>query len=734
MTAYKVEKEIGGRRLTIESGRLARQAHGAVTVRYGDSVALVAAVSGPPRPGIDFFPLTVEYREKVYAAGKIPGNVFRREARPTLKEVLTSRLIDRPIRPLFPDNFHDEVQVMATVLSSDLETDTDIIGIIGASAALAISPIPFEKPIGAVRVGRIDGQFVVNPTYAQRETSDLDLVIAGTKEAVLMVEAGARELTEDEMIGAIEFGHTIIREVVVLIEDLVTQCGAPKKKVPVVANPMAPVIRKQHGGEIRRLSQGPEKGERNQGLVDLLKSICEGLGKEEGGAENIPLARAAFHEIERESVRSLILEGKRADGRGARDVRPISGEVGILPRTHGSAVFTRGETQALVVATLGTTFDVLTIGVDDLREKADTAKRFILHYNFPSFCVGEVRPIRGPGRREIGHGALAERSLEAVVPSEEKFPYTVRVVSDILESNGSSSMATVCGGTLSLMDAGVPIRQPVAGVAMGLVKEGDRTVVLTDILGSEDHHGDMDFKVAGTQFGITGLQMDIKVSGITTELMREALGQAREARLHILKEMLKILSRPRESISTYAPRLIQIKVPTDKIGMIIGPGGKNIRRLQEETGTKIDINDEGVVSISGLSDESVARARSYVEGVTEEAEVGKVYKGRVTSIKDFGVFVEILPGKEGLVHVSELADGYVEKPGDVVREGEEIEVKCLAVDDSGKIRLSRKAVGKPDAAPGDASAMPRPSRPRGDRNGNRGEGSSHRRRDHLSQR
>jgi len=692
--AWKVEREIGRHTLTVESGALAKQADGAVVVRYADTVILATAVAGPKPEYLNFFPLTVDYREKTYAAGKFPGGFIKREGRPTTKETITMRLIDRPIRPLFPENYDADLQVMAVVLSADKENDPDILSVIGAGAALHVSDIPWRGPIGAVRVGRIDGELIVMPTHEELERSDIDLVVTGTRDAVMMVEAGAREVEEAIVLEALAFGHTFIREIVEMMDELREHCGKPKGDVPAsgAADELADLIKAECGEKLKEANFVKGKLNRDAALKELLNPLIDKLATPAEGETEATYdagdVKDAFYALEKKIVREGIVEGRRPDGRSFEDIRPITIDVGVLPRTHGSAVFTRGETQALCVATLGTTSDEQR--VDGLLD--EYKKRFMLHYNFPPFSVGEVKPVRGPSRRDIGHGALAERALDAIIPAEEKFPYTIRIVSDILESNGSSSMATVCGATLCLMDAGVPIRYPVAGIAMGMVAENGKEAILTDIQGAEDHYGDMDFKVAGTQRGITALQMDIKIGGISEALMARALEQARKGRIEILRTMLGVIERPREEISTYAPRLERIVIPQDKIGAVIGPGGKVIRALQEETGVQIDIEDDGTVVIAGPSTEAVLAAKGKIEGLTATPEVGKTYDGKVVSIKDFGAFVEILPGQDGLLHISELSDEFVRNVEDVVKMRDEIRVKIIAVDDQGRIKLSRKAV------------------------------------------
>ena len=699
MTYCKVEKLIGRRTLSIEVGKIAKQADGAAVVQYGDTIVLATAVSASgENEEASFFPLTVDYREKTYAAGKFPGGFFKREGRPTLKEILTMRLIDRPIRPLFPETYLQEVQVMSIVLSADKENDPDILAMIGASAALSISSIPFCGPTGSVRVAQVNGEFVINPTHSELAMSNIDLVVSGTEDAVTMVEASGKEIPEEEMLDAIMFGHAFIKEIVQLQRELLAKCGKEKQAILPLKIDMVLLeeIKKKYYSQIVEKSQTLGKEDRKRALDEIINQIVNEYCTDKEGAPTKKAIKEIFERIETIAVRDQIIkEGKRPDRRGLKDIRPITCEIGILPRTHGSALFTRGETQAIVVTTLGTTMD---------EQKVDTledaySKKFMLDYNFPPFCVGEVKPLRGPGRREIGHGALAERALEAVLPSPNKFPYTIRVVSDVTESNGSSSMATVCGGTLSMMDAGVPITAPVAGIAMGLVKEGDGVRILSDILGTEDHLGDMDFKVAGTANGVTALQMDIKIAGITEKIMRDALAQAKEGRLHILQELSKVIEIPRQDISVYAPKLEQIKINPEKIGMIIGPGGKNIKKIQEETGAKIEIEDDGTVFISGALAESVQKAKTWIERMTEEVQVGKTYVGKVLSLKEYGAFVEIIPGHDGLVHISELADGYVGRVEDVVQVGQEISIKVIGIDDQKRVKLSRKAALKEKGQP-----------------------------------
>jgi len=686
----RVERIIEGKSLSVEVGRVARQADGAALVRYGDTVVLVTAVaSKQPRLGIDFFPLTVDYQERAYAAGKIPGGFFKREGRPHDKETLTARLIDRPLRPLFPKGYRQDVQIISTVLSADQENDPDILAIMGASAALTISPIPFLGPIGAVRVGRIDGKFVLNPTYAQQERTDIDLVVAGTQAAVVMIEAGSKEVSEESMAEAIDFGHKGIQALIDMLLELAKKLGV--SKAPFESPLPDQELRERVSGlarhGLRTLAGVADKEEQRSGRQQLFDEVIAQFGNE---PDDRKLAvRALFEQIEHEELRRMILvEGRRADGRALDQVRPISAEVGILPRTHGSALFTRGQTQALVTTTLGTSEDEQRL--DDI--EGEGTKRFMLHYNFPPFSVGEVRFMRGTSRREIGHGALAERALVTVLPPKEEFPYTLRIVSDILESNGSSSMATVCGASLSLMEAGVPIRSAVAGVALGLVMEKDQTAILTDIIGLEDHLGDMDFKVAGTRQGLTALQMDIKTQGITAGLMAKALNQAKRARLHILDQMDRAISEPRPNISVYAPRILTIMIPVDKIRDVIGPGGKVIRGIVAESGAKIDVSDDGRVEIASVDEAAAQKALSIISRIVEVPQVGKVYSGKVVKIMDFGAFVQILPGTDGLLHISQIAEHRVKKVEEVLSEGEEIMVKVIDIDKSGKIRLSRKEV------------------------------------------
>src|SRR5579884_419925 len=683
--------EVGGRTLTLETGKIAKQANGAVLVRSGDSAVLVTAVAAQEgREGIDFFPLTVDYREYTYAAGRIPGGYIKREGRPSEKEILTSRLIDRPIRPLFPEGFHCETQIIAMVLSADPEFDPSVLSIVGASAALAISDIPFLHIIGAVRVGLVDGELIAVPGYAKLKESKLNIVVAAAEEGIVMVEAAASEVDEAKMIEAINFGHENCKKIVAAIRELAEKVGKPKRKVtpPALDQVLYTEIETKFGASLRdALDTAKHPKQESHELVRELKNqVLAGFAEQpEKAAEAKKIFEALQEKIFREDV---ILRHRRPDARGFDQIRPISCEVAVLPRTHGSALFTRGETQALVTATLGTKEDAQR---QELLEEAESFKRFMLHYNFPPFSVGEVGFLRGPGRREIGHGALAERALAPMIPEEEDFPYTVRVVSDILESNGSSSMATVCGATLSLMDAGVPIKAPVAGIAMGLVKEGDKYAVLTDIAGAEDHYGDMDFKVAGTRNGITALQMDIKTPNVSTEILEKALAQARTARLLILDKMLQTIAEPRVKVSPYAPRIYTMNIATSKIRDVIGPGGKVIRAIIEQTGVKIDVNDDGTIHIASSDEASANKAMQMIGDITAVAEVGKTYLGKVVRLVDFGAFVEIFPGTDGLLHISEVAEHRIRDVRDELKEGDQILVKVLALEGN-KIKLSRKAV------------------------------------------
>ncbi|MCU0914634.1 MAG: polyribonucleotide nucleotidyltransferase [Planctomycetes bacterium] len=724
----RVSREIGGRTLTLETGRIARQADGAVLVTYGETVVLVAAVVADPRPTDDasFFPLSVDYREKQSAAGKFPGGFIKREGRPSTKETLTARNIDRPIRPLFPDGYYNEVQIMAMVMSADRENDPDVPALVGASAALSISKIPFLGPLGACRIGRVDGEFVVNPTHKQLETSDLNMLVAGTKDAINMIEVGARELPEDVIAAGIQKAHEVIREIVALIEEL--QAKVPVEKEAEIVALDSNLYEKVKGeiyDKLCDLKTIVGKQERNDAVNEVLDEIrtryAEAANPENQPAVDAMMLNRVLDKIEEQVVRKMILEGRRPDGRGEADIRPITCEVGLLPRTHGSALFTRGETQALVTVTLGTIRDAQII--DGLLD--EYAQSFTYHYNFPPYAVGEVKPVRGPGRREIGHGALAERALENVRPPEEQFAYTIRIVSDITESNGSSSMASVCGGSLALMDAGVPIGGAVAGISVGWVSDDSgRYKLITDIIGEEDHFGDMDFKIAGTTKGITAIQLDIKAMGLPHAIMVEALERARTARLNILDTMNRAISAPRTELSKYAPKLITIEIDPEFIGKVIGPAGKMIKSLQEQTDTVIEIEEDGTIYISCTDGDGHLRAKELIEAMTQPPEVGRIYKeSKVVSVKEFGVFVEIVPGVEGLCHVSELSANYVNRVEDVCTVGDIIPVKLLLIDEQGRYKLSRRAalaeMGIEEEKREDQGPEQREER-RGDRHGDRG--------------
>ena len=683
--------EWGGRTLTLETGRMARQADGAVVATYGETVVLATVVGAPsPREGIDFFPLTVNYQERYYAAGKIPGGYFKRERAPTERETLTSRLIDRPIRPLFAAGYRNETQVVVQVLSHDMENDPDVLALVAASAALTISGIPFMGPIGAARVGMIAGEFKLNPYVDDMPSSKLDLVVAGTADAVLMVESEAQELSEADMLGAVMFGHREMQTVIQGIIRLAEKAAKEPRPVPVVGNaPVLEEIKKIAGINLTGAFQIPEKHLRRDRIAEIKKKTAEYFVGEGEGKIADKAFSGLFHDLEAEVMRSAVLDsGRRIDGRDLKTVRPIVAEVGALPRTHGSALFTRGETQALVVCTLGTSEDEQFVDALEGTHKLN----FMLHYNFPPYSVGETGRMGAPGRREIGHGKLAWRAVHPMLPAKEEFPYTIRVVSEITESNGSSSMATVCGTSLALMDAGVPVKRPIAGIAMGLILEGHRFAVLSDILGDEDHLGDMDFKVAGTDQGVTSLQMDIKIAGITEEIMRVALDQAKDGRLHILGEMSKAITTARAELGEYAPRIEQIKIPTDKIREVIGTGGKVIREIVEKTGAKISVEDDGTVKIASADAESIKAALKWIKGIVAEPEIGEIYDGKVVKVMDFGAFVNFFGPKDGLVHISELAPKRVNKTSDVVSEGQAVKVKLLGFDDRGKVRLSMKAV------------------------------------------
>lgn len=694
----KFEKRLGRDNIIIETGRMAKQADGACTVQLGGTVVLVTAVcSKKAREDADFFPLTCEYQEKTYAAGKIPGGFFKREGRPSGKEILTARLIDRPIRPLFPTGFVNEMQIVAIVVSSDSENDSDVLAMVGASTALTISDIPFSCPIAAVRVGRIDGKFVINPTFKELISSDLDLVVAGNRSSVLMVESESNELCEDIILDAIRFGHKEMQILIDLQEEIQKKCGKKKREIALdkVDDGLLKKVKAASTDRLDEINRLNTKESREEAMDQLCEELIEKFVIDSEYTDKD--VRAALERIEKEEVRKFIIEKKkRVDGRSFDEIRPITCEVGVLPRTHGSGLFTRGQTQSLSVTTLGTSADEQTI--DAL--EGETQKSFMLHYNFPPFSVGEVRPMRGPGRREIGHGALAERALKPVMPSKEKFPYTVRVVSDILESNGSSSMATVCASTLSLMDAGVPITNPVSGIAIGLVKEKDETIILTDIGGVEDHYGDMDFKAAGTKNGLTAVQMDLKIQGISYDVIKEALEIGKRARLAILDKMAQAIGQPKGDVSAFAPRIVVLKINQEKIGAVIGPGGKVIKKIIQDTGATVDIDDDGTVQVAGNDPKSIEMAVAIIKGITEEPEVGRIYRGKVKRVMPFGAFVEILPGKEGLVHVSELANKFVKNVEDVVKLDDEFDVKLTEIDEQGRLNLSKKQADpdyKPDA-------------------------------------
>ena len=683
--------ELSGRTLTIETGKLAKQAHGSALVRYGDTMVLVTAVaSDEPTEQRDFMPLTVEYREKMFSAGRIPGGFIKREGRPSEKEILSARLIDRPIRPLFPDDFFYETQIIASVLSMDKENDADVLAGLGASTALMLSDIPFNGPIATVRVAKINEEFVINPTIKQIEESQLELVVAGSQDSIMMVEGEAKEVPESDLLQAINEAHKAIRLLVKLQQEMADELNIPKREIPPVELPegLEEKVHELGDERIKEAVRIREKSERRKALKAIKEDIVTQL--EEEFPESASLIGRILHDMEKDVMRQMIINEKvRLDGRGLRDIRPISCEVDLLPRTHGSALFTRGQTQALGVVTLGTKSDEQIVEALE----GESSKRYLLHYNFPPFCTGEAKPIRGVSRREIGHGNLAERALKPVIPPAEKFPYTIRVVSEILESNGSSSMATVCAGSMALMAAGVPVKSAVAGIAMGLIKEGDQIAILSDILGDEDHLGDMDFKVAGTEKGITAVQMDIKIDGISEEIMASALEQAREGRQHIMQKMNEAIDKPRPEISKWAPKIIEVQIPVDKIGLIIGPGGKTIRGIIEKAADELDINidETGKVTIASPDTEVALKAKKLIESMVEEPVVGKVYHGVVKSVKDFGAFVEFLPGREGMVHISELDTERTHRVTDVVKEGDEIDVVVLRVEPNGKVALSRKA-------------------------------------------
>ncbi len=707
----KIIASLGGKNIILETGKLAKQADGAVTVQLGDTIVLVAAVAATKaKEGQDFFPLTVDYREKAAAAGKFPGGYFKREGRPTEKEILTCRLTDRPIRPLFPKGWYNEVQVQTVLLSADGQNDPDILSIIGASASLMVSDIPWAGPLGAVRVGRVQGQFVANPTHEEQAESDLDLVYVGNQNDVVMFEGGAREISEADFNAALKFAHQAIQPLIVAQNELVAKAGKKKREITlkIVPDEILSEAKQLAGDRFIPALLTPGKLAR-ESACNAIKDEVGAKLVEKFGAEKVTpfVVNDAFYYIQKEAVRSLILNsGKRLDGRGFDQIRSISSEVGVLPRSHGSAIFARGETQAVTLATLGTGDDVQEF---DSYTGGSNEKKFILHYNFPNFSVGETGRISGPGRREIGHGALAERSLEPMIPTEN-YPYTIRVTSEIMESNGSTSMASVCGGTLALMDAGVPMIRPVAGISVGICTEGEKTIgkyqLLTDIIGWEDAYCDMDCKIAGTERGITGFQLDLKLKGLPHNIMTEAVEKARVARLSILAEMAKTISQPRKELSQYAPRIEVVRINPEKIGALIGPGGKNIKKLVEESGCEIDIQDDGTVNIFSVSAEGMKIAKDAIVGMSAEAEIGKIYRGKVVTVKEFGAFVEFLPGKDGLVHISELANFRVKKTEDVVKVGDEISVKCLGIDEKGRVRLSRKAAMEERDREQNAGAVP----------------------------
>jgi polyribonucleotide nucleotidyltransferase len=722
----RVEKQIGAQVLSIETGQLAKQAAGSVLVQYGDTVVLTATATGPSRPGTDFFPLTCDYRERMAAAGKFPGGFLKREGRPTTKETLTSRLMDRPIRPLFPKGFNDVVQIQSVVLSSDLQNDGDILAMNGAAAALAISPLPFQGPIASVRVAKVDGELIPFPSTDQLDESELDLIVSGSSRSILMIEGFSQEMPEAEMAEAVIYAHGVVRDIIQLIQELVDRVRP--EKVDFQSPPSDGLLDRLKASYYDRYRQAKQtdgklaRAEAVKGLKEQAKAEIIPDPKAEGAVAADAFS-AAWHELESQVMRDLILGGTRPDGRDHVSLRHIECETDVLPRTHGSAVFQRGETQALVTVTLGTSRDEQR--VDGLVE--EYSKKFMLDYNFPSFSVGECRPIRGPGRREIGHGALAERSVAPVIPDAEDFPYTIRVISDILESNGSSSMASVCGATLGLMAAGVPLSNPVAGISIGLVKESDdRWVLLTDIIGDEDHFGDMDFKIAGTPEGVTGIQLDLKIDGISEEIVRATLKQAREARMEILRKMITAIPRPRSETSRFAPRLLRTKIDSDKIGLLIGPGGKNIRAIQEDTGATIDVDDDGTVVVAALNGDAAKAALARVEACTATAQIGKIYDGIVSSVRDFGAFVEILPGRDGLVHISEMSSGYVASVDDICKVGDPMKVIVIDIDEQDRVKLSRRRaleeLGIEDEFAGSEEDGERPERPErsADRGGDRG--------------
>ena len=698
----RIEKQFAGRPLTIETGRMARQAAGSVLIQYGDTVILVAATVQTRPTHLPFFPLTVEYREKSYAAGKIPGGFFKREGRPADKEILSARLIDRPLRPLFPDGFMHETQVACFPMSADQENDADVWGLLGASLSLNMSCIPFNTLVAGVRIGRIQGNWVLNPTFQQLEYSDVDIVVAGTEDALLMVEGGAIEVPEEDILAGLEVAHAGIKELIEIQKEILPAVRPPEMEwTPIL--PDQDLKAKVEGMAMSRVAEAlqlGEKQERSQAMATVQEDIlAQLLEEDEDHADDQGDIKEILRGIEKKTMRERILsDGERADGRSVDEIRPITCEIGILPRTHGSALFTRGQTQAMAVTTLGTSRDEQRI--DSIDSSEEVTKSFMLHYNFPPFATGEAKPYRGTNRRETGHGALAEKSIQPLLPAYDDFPYTIRVVSDVLESNGSSSMASVCGASLSLMGAGVPIKAACAGVAMGLIKDGDRVAILTDILGLEDALGDMDFKVAGTRDGVTAIQMDIKIQGLTHEILSEALGRAKKGRMHILDIMDQTISKPMDDLSAYAPRIVSIQINPEKIGEIIGPKGKTIRAIQEESGATIDIDDSGLVKIAAVSGEAGMRAREMIEAIVKEPEVGRIYEGPVKNTTTFGAFIEILPGTEGLCHISELQDARTEKTEDVLKKGDITKVKLLSIDEKGRLKLSRKAALAEEAGEG----------------------------------
>ncbi|OLN22746.1 polyribonucleotide nucleotidyltransferase [Domibacillus antri] len=693
-----------GRKLTVEVGQIAKQANGSALIRYGDTVVLSSATASKEPKAVDFFPLTVNYEERLYAVGKIPGGFIKREGRPSEKATLASRLIDRPIRPLFPDGFRNEIQVISMVMSVDQNCSSEVAAMFGSSLALSISDIPFEGPIAGVQVGRINGEFVINPTVEQAEQSDIDLTVAGTKEAINMVEAGAKEVPEEVMLEAIMFGHEEIKRLIAFQEDIVEKCGKEKREVELYEHDkeLEAKIRTMCESDMIKAIQTAEKHARDEAITEVKNSVKAAL-EAEGSEESLREASEILDKIVKEEVRRLItVEKIRPDGRKINEIRPLASETTLLPRTHGSAMFTRGQTQVLSIATLGALGDVQILDGLGVEE----SKRFMHHYNFPSFSVGETRPLRAPGRREIGHGALGERALDPIIPDEKDFPYTIRLVSEVLESNGSSSQASICASTMAMMDAGVPIKAPVAGIAMGLVKSGDHYTILSDIQGMEDHLGDMDFKVAGTAKGVTALQMDIKIEGLSRQILEEALQQAKEGRMHILEHMLSVIDKPRTELSAYAPKIITMTINPDKIRDVIGPSGKQINKIIEETGVKIDIEQDGTVFISSVNQEDNERAKKIIEDIVREVQVGELYMGKVKRIEKFGAFVELFKGKDGLVHISELAEERVAKVEDVVKMGDEFLVKVIAIDNQGRVNVSRKAVIKEQKEKEEAAKQP----------------------------